>query len=132
MDGWIEFVKTFAAERGSKQIVFAYEAGGRGFGLYDRLREVGIECHVLAPTHLPRTPHSRRNETDDKDAQMMLDELRAHLLAGRKLPTVWVPDPETRCDRELVRGRLELAEARTRMKNQIQSLLKRNQCKLPD
>jgi len=132
VEGLIEFVKSFAVERGSKRIVFAYEASGRGFGLSDRLREAGIECHVLAPSHLPRTPHSRRNKTDDKDAQMILDELRAHLLAGRKLPTVWVPDPQTRCDRELVRGRLELAEARTRMKNQIQSLLKRNECKLPD
>ena len=132
VDGLIQFVKSFAAERGAQRIVFAYEASGRGFGLYDRLQEVGIECHVLAPTHLPRTPHSRRNKTDDKDAQMILDEVRAHIFAGRKLPTVWVPDPQTRCDRELVRGRLELAEAQTRMKNQIRSLLKRNQCKVPD
>jgi transposase len=132
VDGLIQFVKSLAAEHGAERIVFAYEASGRGFGLYDRLRAAGIECHVLAPTHLPRTPHSRRNKTDDKDAQTILDEVRSHLLAARKLPTVWVPDPQTRSDRELVRGRLELAEAQTRMKNQIRSLLKRNHCKVPD
>jgi transposase len=131
VDELIEYLRSFAAERGAQRIVFAYEASGQGFGLYDRLTEAGIECHVLAPTHLPHTAHGRKNKTDDKDAQMILEELRAHVLAGRKLPDVWVPSPQTRSDRELVRWRLELCEQRTRLKNQIQNLLKRNQRSLP-
>src|SRR5690606_25847815 len=103
----------------------------RGFGLYDALTEAGIECHVLAPTHLPRTPHCRKNKTDDKDAQMILDELRAHVLAGRKLPRVWVPDPQTRDDREPVRMRLSVAAQRTQVKNQIRTLAKRSQLEFP-
>ena len=128
MIGWI---KTFAGDKGSSRTVIAYEASGQGFGLYDDLREAGIECHVLAPTHLPHTAHGRKNKTDDKDAQMILDEVRAHVLAGRKLPTVWVPDPQTRDDREMVRMRLELGEARTRIKNQIRNQAKRCKLSLP-
>lgn len=124
----IAWVKEFAALQGATRIVFAYEASGQGFGLYDTLTDAGIECYVLAPTHLPHTAHGRKRKTDDNDAQMILDEIRAHVLAGRKLPAVWVPDPQTRDDREAVRMRLEIGEQRTRIKNQIRNLAKR--CKL--
>lgn len=129
--GLIAWLREFAERHGCVRIVFAYEASGRGFGLYDALTEAGIECHVLAPTHLPRTPHCRKNKTDDKDAQMILDELRAHVLAGRKLPRVWVPDPQTRDDREPVRMRLSVAAQRTQVKNQIRTLAKRSQLEFP-
>jgi len=127
----IAWIKEFAAQHGAARIVFAYEASGQGFGLYDTLTDAGIECYVLAPTHLPHTAHGRKNKTDDKDSLMILDEVRAHVLAGRKLPVVWVPDPETRDDREAVRLRLEVGEQRTRIKNQIRNLAKRWQLKLP-
>ncbi len=128
----IEWVKDFASQRGAARIVFAYEASGQGFGLYDDLTDAGIECHVLAPTHLPHTTHSRKNKTDDKDALMILDEVRAHVLAGRTLPDVWVPNHQTRDDREIVRLRLEVATQRTRLKNQIRNLAKRSRLAFPD
>ena len=127
----ITWVKEFAAQHGASRIVFAYEASGQGFGLYDALTDAGIECYVLAPTHLPHTAHGRKNKTDDKDALMILDEVRAHVLAGRKLPAVWIPDPQTRDDREAVRLRLEVGEQRTRIKNQIRNLAKRSKLTLP-
>jgi transposase len=129
--GLLAWVRAFAIQHEASRIVLAYEASGQGFGLYDALRDAGIECHVLAPTHLPHTPHGRKNKTDDKDAQMILDEVRAHILAGRKLPAVWVPDPQTRDDREVVRMRLEMGEARTRIKNQIRNLAKRSKLTFP-
>jgi transposase len=128
----IEWIREYAAKRKAKRIVFAYEASGQGFGLYDDLTDAGIECYVLAPTHLPHTAHGRKNKTDDKDAEMLLDEVRAHVLAGRKLPTVWVPNLETRDDREIVRQRLDLATQRTRIKNQIRNLFKRWKLSFPD
>lgn len=127
----VDLAKDFALQHGASRIVLAYEASGQGFGLYDALRDAGIECYVLAPTHLPHTPHGRKNKTDDKDAQMILDEVRGHILAGRKLPAVWVPDPQTRDDREIVRMRLEMGEARTRIKNQIRNLAKRSKLAFP-
>lgn len=124
-------LRQLAQQRGAERIVFAYEASGQGFGLCDDLREAGIECHVLSPTHLPHSVHSRKNKTDDKDALMLLEEVRAHVLAGRELPCVWVPDLATRDDREAVRQRLEFAAQRTRIKNQIRSLAKRWQLAFP-
>lgn len=129
--GMIVWVKAFAAQHGARRIVFAYEASGQGFGLYDDLTEAGIEGYVLAPTHLPHTVHRRKNKTDDKDAQMILEEVRAYVLAGRKLPAVWVPNLQTRDDREAVRLRLEVGAQRTRLKNQIRTLAKRSRLALP-
>jgi hypothetical protein len=36
--------------------VFAYEASGQGFGLYDELTAAGIICHVLARQDRPLGP----------------------------------------------------------------------------
>jgi transposase len=114
-----------AAASGGARVLFAYEASGQGFGLYDELTEAGIECHVLAPTRIARSQRGASQKTDEKDAQQLLELLRAHVLAGNELPTVWIPDPTTRDDRELVRMRLDVAEKMTMTKSQIQSLLKR-------
>lgn len=130
--GMIAWAKKFSQKHGALRIVFAYEASGQGFGLYDELTDAGIECFVLAPTHLPHTAHRKKNKTDEKDAEMILDEVRAHVLAGRKLPAVWVPDTQTRDDREAVRMRLGVAEQRTRVKNQIRNLVKRTKLVFPE
>lgn len=115
-----------AEAAGGARIVFAYEASSQGFGLYDELTDAGITCHVLAPTHLPRSPRSERRKTDARDALTILEVLRGHLLAGNQLPTVWIPDRTTRDDRELVRTRLDAGDKMTVLKGQVQSLLKRH------
>ena len=48
-------LKKRAVEKGGTRIVFAYEASGLGFGLYDELEENGIACHVLAPSRIERS-----------------------------------------------------------------------------
>jgi len=111
----------------SVPVIFAYEASGQGFGLYDQLTAAGIECHVLAPTKIARSPRGRKEKTDEKDALDLLELLRGHVLAGNRLPDVWIPDAQTRDDRELVRMRLDVREKITSLKTQVQSLLKRYQ-----
>jgi transposase len=81
---------------------------------------------------LPHTARSRKTKTDDNDAELLLDEVRGFVLAGRALPAVWIPDLQTRDDRELIRHRLQLAEQRTRIKNQIRNLAKRWKLALPE
>ena len=122
----ITALKKRASAAGGARIIFAYEASGLGFGLYDELTEAGIKCYVLAPTKIARSVSQRRSKTDEKDADAILDILRAHVLAGNELPTVWVPDPQTRDDREVVRARLDAAQKVTGLKSQIRTLLKRN------
>jgi transposase len=116
---------------GAAEVVLAYEASGQGFGLYDELTEAGITCHVLAPTRIARSPRQKRDKTDDRDAEQLLQLVRGHVLAGNDLPTVWVPDPQTRDDREVVRARLDAGAKLTRIKTQIGCLLKRNQVRRP-
>lgn len=117
---------------GGARVVFAYEASGQGFGLYDELTAAGIECHVLAPTRIARTPQQKRQKTDEKDADQIMDLLRGHLLAGNALPSVWIPDPQTRDDREVVRARLDAVDKATALKSQVKCLLKRNRLPRPE
>lgn len=119
-------LKRRAVAAGAARVVFAYEASGLGFCLYDELQAAGIECHVLAPTLIERSVKQVHRKTDERDADRILALLRAWLLAGNPLPDVWIPDRQTRDDRELVRMRLGLTEKRTRCKIQIRCLLKRN------
>jgi transposase len=121
----IEWLREQAAKQGADRIVLAYEASGLGFGLYDFLFDHGIECFVLSPSKLPKTPKSAKQKTDAKDAQMLLEQLRGHLLAGNPLPIVWTPPQRLRDDRELVRARVDAADETTRIKFQILSTLKR-------
>jgi transposase len=116
---------------GGARVVFVYEASGQGFGLHDQLTDAGIECHVLAPTKIARSQRQRSQKTDEKDAQQLLELLRAHILAGNALPAVWIPNAQLRDDREVVRMRMDVAEKITALKAQVQSLLKRNQLRRP-
>ena len=89
------------------------------------LDDQGIECHVLSPTHLPKTQKSAKQKTDVRDAQMLLEQVRAFVLAGNRLPVVWTPPQRLRQDRELVRARVDVADETTRVKLKILSMLKR-------
>jgi transposase len=127
----IDWLHQLRSSHRAERILFAYEASSQGFGLHDELRAADIECYVLAPTRIARSPKHARGKNDGRDALQLLELLKGHILAGNTLPAVWVPDLQTRDDRELVRLRLDVAEKLTIIKNQIQSLLKRNELRRP-
>jgi len=110
--------------RGAK-VILVYEASSQGFGLCDEWIEAGFGCHVLAPTKIARSSRDRRQKNDGHDAQGLLEILRAHVLGGNELPAVWVPDLQTRDDREIVRARLDVSEKSASVKAQVRTLLKR-------
>jgi transposase len=124
-------LKRRSKECGGAKVVFAYEASGQGFGLCDELAEAGILCHVLAPTKIARSVQHRRRKTDARDGDRILEVLRGHVLAGNELPAVWVPDAQTREDREIQRGRRDVGEKLTAVKSQVRTLLKRNSIRKP-
>jgi transposase len=128
----LAFLAHRSRECAGVQIVFAYEAGPHGFGLHDELTAAGIRAHVLAPTLLPQSAKGRKDKTDEKDALRILEVLRGHLLAGNRLPTVWVPDSTTRDDREIVRSRLDVDRKARRVRVQTRMLLKRASVTRPD
>jgi|SRR5262245_22628912 len=121
----IAVLKRKAQEIGGARIVLAYEASSQGFILYDELKAAGIECHVLAPSKIERSPQQKLNKSDKKDGKRLLDIVRSHVLAGTALPAVWVPGRQTRDDRETVRTRDDVSDKQRVLKTQIQMLLKR-------
>jgi transposase len=122
----ILYLKYLVEGNEEARIIVAYEASTLGFGINDHLGAAGIECHVLAPTKMPKTAKDRKKKTDKRDAERIFEMLRAHVLAGNKLPDIWIPDHQTRDDRETVRARLDVGKKLTSIKNQVQTLLKRN------
>ena len=122
----VAYLLDLSRREGAARILFAYEACGFGFRLHDELREAGIECYVLAPSKMERSVQHRKRKTDERDAQVILDELRSFVLAGVELPSVWGPDVQTRDDRELVRQRLAAAEDAAAAQVRVRWLLKRN------
>lgn len=115
-----------ADKAGASRIIFAYEACGFGFLLHDELVAAGIECYVVAPSKMPRSAHSRKRKTDERDAQAILDALRSYILAGVALPSIWIPSRQARDDRELVRRRLSVAEEASATKTRVRWLLKQH------
>jgi transposase len=115
-----------AEHAGGAKVVMAYEASSCGFILSDEAKAAGKDCYVLAPTKMEKSVEQRKHKNDDRDAEDLLDKVRAHVLAGNRLPTVWVPDLKARDDRELIRTRMELSEKQTQVKSQVQMLLKRH------
>ena len=126
-----EEVKRRSEQAGGAQIIMAYEASSCGFVLRDEAEALRMKCGVLAPTKMDKSVEQRKHKNDDRDAADVLEKVRAHVLAGNRLPTVWVPDAPTRDDRELVRGRLELAEKQSQSKAQIRMLIKRHGLEKP-
>jgi transposase len=124
-------VKKKSEAVGDGQIVMAYEASSCGYVLSDEAEALGMKCWVLAPTKMEKSVEQRQHKNDDRDADDVLEKLRGHVLAGNRLPKVWIPDGQTRDDRELIRARLELTEKQTEIKAQIRMLTKRHGLEKP-
>ena len=95
-------------------LVFAYEAGPCGYGLYRDLTGQGFACQVVAPSLIPKKPGDKV-KTDRRDAV----ELARSLRAG-DLTRVYVPSIEDEAIRDLCRARdaarLTLKNAKLRLK----------------
>jgi transposase len=126
-----EEVKRRAEKVGTAKVWMAYEASSCGFILRDEAEAAGIQCWVLAPTKMEKSLEQRTHKNDDRDADDVVEKVRGHVLAGNRLPTVWVPDAQMRDDRELVRARMEVVEKQSRLKTQIQMLVKRHGLEKP-
>ena len=94
-------------------VVVAMEATLYWEWLVTRLQEVGYAAHV-ADAYQVKLIWQARSKTDTIDARKLAELLRSNLL-----PTIWVPDLETRRRRQWLRGRAFLVRERTRIKNRI-------------
>jgi transposase len=102
------------------RLMFCYEAGPTGYGLYRLIRSLGHDCLLVAPSLIPTKPGDRV-KTNRRDAEIM-----AKLLRAGELTAVWVPDERHEAMRELTRAR-DVARKDLRVKRQqISGFLLRN------
>jgi transposase len=84
-----------------------------------------LERHVgrVVVSNPQKTPAiaEAKVKTDKVDAAVL-----AGLLAANYLPAVWLPDDQTHALRRQVTRRAHIVRQRTRLKNQVQSILHRN------
>ena len=119
------YIENLKNELKTEDVLMGYEASGLGYTLYDRAINNGYRCAVLAPTELLRSATGFKKKTDKKDASYIYETLRGHVLAGNRLSNIWIPDKEFREDRDLVRTWFDISTKITRVKVQVQTLLKK-------
>jgi len=97
-----------------------YEAGPCGFGLARRLRQLGVECEVVAPSMTPARSGDRV-KTDRRDACKL-----ARLLRAGELTAVYIPEPTDEAIRDLCRARTDAVDDRRRARHRLKGFLLRH------
>ena len=97
-----------------------YEAGPCGFGIARRLKQLGVECEVVAPSMTP-TRSGDRIKTDKRDARRL-----ARLLRAGELTAVYVPEATDEAMRDLCRARTDAVDDRRRSRHRLKGCLLRH------
>jgi transposase len=108
-----------------KRVMFAYEAGPTGFGLYDDIIEAGHGCMVVSPGSIPNAPNNRV-KTNRLDSKKLAD-----LLSGQQLRGIRVPPESIRQLRSLVHLRYTYMQDVRAYKCRIKAELLKEGLKFP-
>lgn len=111
------FIKKQA--KAHQRMLVCYEAGPCGYRLFRQLTNAGIECQVVAPSRIPKSP-TDRIKNDHRDAMSL-----ARLLRSNELTAVWTPDESHEAMRDLVRARTASKKDTKTARQRIQSFLLR-------
>jgi len=115
-----KLIERLSAKYGGEQLLFVYEAGPCGYGLYRQLLASGHACEVVAPSLIPRKA-GERVKTDRRDALGL-----ARLSRSGELAAVWVPGQEQEAIRDLTRAREDMKTMETRARQQLGAFLLRH------
>jgi transposase len=108
-------VQRLSAQAGGEQLVWCYEAGPCGYGLYRLLLSLGQACEVVAP------PTRERIKTDRRDALKLARKLRAG-----ELTRVWVPGVEQEAMRDFTRCRSDFKAQQLKARQQLNAFVLRH------
>lgn len=101
-------------------LLFCYEAGPCGYGLYRQLLALGHDCQVVAPSLIPKKPGDRI-KTDRRDARKLAQSQRSG-----DLTAVWVPDEEQEAMRDLTRARGDMKSQERKARQQLNAFALRH------
>jgi transposase len=107
-------------ESQGRPLVFVYEAGPCGFGIYRMLKARGHECWVVSPADTPRRARDRI-KTDRRDSLKL-----AGLARAGELKPIYVPDAADEAMRDLVRAREDAVIVQRQGRQRLSALLLRN------
>lgn len=107
-------------EFGGAVLLFCYEAGPCGYGLYRQLLAAGHDCQVVAPSLIPKKA-GERVKTDRRDALRLAGMLRSGALTA-----VWVPDSEQEAMRDLTRARDDMKGQERKARQQLTAFVLRH------
>jgi len=115
-----KLVERLNQEFDGEVLLFCYEAGPCGYGLYRQLLALGHDCQVVAPSLIPKKP-GERIKTDRRDACKLAGTLRS-----ADLTAVWVPDEEQEAMRDLTRARDDMKGQERKARQQLNAYVLRH------
>jgi len=107
-------------ESSGRELVFVYEAGPCGFGIYRQLTGRGHVCWVVAPSNAARRVRDRI-KTDRRDSMKL-----AGLARAGELTPIYVPDVADEAMRDLVRTREDAVAMQRQARQRLAALLLRH------
>lgn len=118
-------IERLSTEANGRILLFCYEAGPCGYGLYRQIMDAGHLCQVVSPSMIPRKP-GERIKTDRRDALKLAKTLRSG-----DLTPVWVPDQEQEAMRDLTRARDDMKSQERKARQQLNAFVLRHGHKWP-
>jgi len=112
--------KFFEDKKKKGKVITCYEAGCLGYEIHRLLKEIKVNCLVVAPGRIPKKPGDRI-KTDRRDARML-----ARLLKSGELTSIYIPTEEDEATRDLIRMRDDFRKALMRSRHQLQKFLLRH------
>lgn len=100
----------------------AYESGCTGVVLAQQLRELGIECDVIAISTLPRSTKDKQVKCDKLDARAILGEITNQ---DPRYSCVYIPTKTEEGRRELVRTYVQAKDSAKQASQRLSSFLLR-------
>ena len=94
--------------------------GRAGLGWRGDLKQLGVECEVVAPSMTPKRSGDRV-KTDKRDARKL-----ARLLRAGELTAVYIPDARDEAIRDLCRARTDAVDDRRRSRHRLKGFLLRH------
>jgi transposase len=99
--------------KGGTDLLFCYESGPCGYGIYRQIVDLGWKCKVVATSLIPKKAGDRV-KTDRRDSMML-----ARLLRAGELEAVWVPDGTQEALRDLTRAREDMKHLQRQAKQRL-------------
>jgi transposase len=118
-------LQSWAKKHTTAQDLIVLEASGNSFQVVRALAAVERQALVLESCHLGKLKEGHAN--NDKISAVRI--AKAYLAGTAK--TVWVPDPQTQEQRDLLHTHRKAVKRTTQLRNRIQSYLSDNGVRLP-